>query len=421
MTYMIRTSPWCLITNLLLLVLFSSQGLGADQIFEPPPFQVRAKAAVLKNVRSGQVLYEQNPHERFPPASLTKLMSLYLAYESLKEGRIALDDPVLVSKKAWRTGGSKMFVEVGKKVALSDLIKGVSVVSGNDASVAVAEYLAGVEEVFAMRMNETAKRLGMADTHFANASGLPAKDQYTSALDMALLASRYVDSFPEALEVHSMKSFEFNGISQRNRNGLLWLDAGVDGLKTGWINAAGYHLVATAARDGDRYVAVVMGAVDERTRENEALKLIEYGFRNFVTANPFKDEDSKVWVDVWKGRERKVAARPQSIPFVTVPVGKEGLLSVERDVSSMLFAPVEQGAVLGKVVVLLGGERFKEVDLLAQQPVPQAGFLTRTFHAFILSFVLPPRWGFVFLSFIVLAFLIWIYLKVRKPARGQRA
>ena len=212
--------------------LWVPQGESAD----PPLFNVAATSAVLLDAKSGQVIFEQNAQQTIPPASLAKLMTLYLAYDAIKSGSVTLNDNVLISKKAWETKGSKMFIEVDKRVQFQKLLEGIASISGNDACIAVAEHMAGMEEVFVVKMNEKVKLLGLTQTHYANVSGLPADSQYTTALDMATLSYHYLKDHPEAVPIHGIKQFTFSGITQPNRNGLLWLDEGVDGLKTGWIS-----------------------------------------------------------------------------------------------------------------------------------------------------------------------------------------
>lgn len=226
-----------------------------------PQFTVDATSAVLLDALSGQTLFEQNAGEKLAPASLVKLMTLYIAYDAIKMGLVKIDDGVLISKKAWATQGSKMFVQVGTRVELLTLLQGIASVSGNDACIAVAEHIAGMEEAFVPKMNEKARQLGMNNTNFVNVSGLPAEDQYSTAADIATLAYHYLADHPEALPIHSITTFTFSGITQHNRNGLLLLNEGVDGLKTGWISDdEGFHLVATALRNGQRFISVVMGA-----------------------------------------------------------------------------------------------------------------------------------------------------------------
>ena len=251
-----------------------------------------AKSVVLMDGLTGQVLYEQNSNLRISPASFVKVMTLYVVLDAIRTGQFKLDDMVTVSEKAWKrtykTTSSAMFLKVGERVKIEDLLKGVAIASGNDACVALAEHVSGSEEAFVSKMNEKAKLLGLKDSQFRNSDGMPAVDQYTTAVDMATLAKRYIEDHPEALVYHSTVEFEYNGIRQGNRNTLLQKNIGVDGLKTGHVQEAGYHLTATAKRDGQRMIAVVMGCDKMRKRGPEAQKLLEYGFKNFSTVEAVK-------------------------------------------------------------------------------------------------------------------------------------
>lgn len=380
----------------------------------PPLFKVSAKAAVLFDARSGQVIFEQNPQEKIAPASLNKILTLYLAYDALKMGLVKPDDKVLISKKAWATKGSKMFVEVDKRVELQKLLKGIASISGNDACVAVAEYLAGLEEVFVARMNEKADSLGMINSRFENANGLPAKDQYTTALDVGILTYHYLKDHPEALEIHSIKKFTFAGITQYNRNGLLWLDEGVDGLKTGWINNnAGFHLVATAKRGGQRFIVVVMGAKNQRTRENEALKLLNYGFKNFSTITMFDVNEPIGTVSVWKGKSSQVVFIAAEPGIITIPVGEEQNLSLIKKIPKRVFAPINKGDKIGALEITMKGKLLKKIDLIAQDEVPSGGFIKLLIHLVILSFIIPPYWGCIILLFLLLLIITMGVIKKR--------
>ena len=264
--------------------------------------QCDAQSAVLMDGLTGQILYEQNPHLKIPPASFVKVLTLYLVFDALRAGQLKMDDLVTVSEKAWRIQGSKMFIKVGDRVKVDDLLKGIAVASGNDACIAIAEHLAGSEEVFATKMNEKAAFLGLKESQFKNSHGMPADDQYTTAMDMALLARRYIEEHPEALALHSTTEFEYHGIRQGNRNTLLQKNIGVDGLKTGHVEESGYHLVATAKRDGQRMIAVVMGCDKVKKRAPETQKLLEYGFRNFSTVEAVK----KDFLWSCEGEEREI-------------------------------------------------------------------------------------------------------------------
>ena len=354
--------------------------------------RIDAKSAVLVDGLSNQVVFEQNSQERIGPASLSKIMTLHLAYDALKKGKVHLHDEVIVSEKAWSIGGSKMFIEVGKRVKWIDLLKGIVVSSGNDACVALAENLAGKEETFVVWMNEKARELGLKDTHFLSSHGLPAPGQYTTALDMALLASYHVETYPELLEIYSLKEFEFAGIKQFNRNDLLWRDEDVDGLKTGHTKESGFHIVATAKKVNQRFIAVVMGAGSEVSREKETYRLLEYGFRNFSTVTVFEKGERLKEVRVWKGKVNRLNLMAATPGVVTVPKGKEESVSSSLQIRTKILAPVQEEEKLGKAIIEGEGKILKEVDLLAEGEVLKAGFLKRIWHSFLLFFVRLFSW-----------------------------
>jgi D-alanyl-D-alanine carboxypeptidase (penicillin-binding protein 5/6) len=365
--------------------------------------QCDAQSAVLMDGLTGEILYEQNPDLRIPPASFAKILTLYLAFDAIHAGQLKMEDMVTVNEKAWKTQGSKMFIKVGDRVKAEDLIKGIAIASGNDACIALAEHLAGSEEVFVSKMNEKAKALGMKNSQFGNSHGMPAEDQYTTAMDMALLSRRYVEDHSEALIIHSTVEFEFNGIKQGNRNTLLQKNIGVDGLKTGHIEASGYHLVVTAKRDGQRMIGVVMGCDKIRKRAPEAQKLLEYGFRNFSTVEAVKKGDLFGPLKVKRGKPGQVSLTASETGRVTVPKGKENLVSVVPQLPSVVTAPIEKGQVLAKVLVQKEGKTIKEVNLYASSdvqkswipswPVLVGGILGLVFLGFIGFWVFrrPPR------------------------------
>ncbi len=350
------------------------------------PFEVTARSAVLMDAISDEILFTQTPEEKIGPASLSKIMTLYLAYDALKNGHAGLSDSVIISERAWKMGGSQMFIEVGESVKFDDLLKGIAVSSGNDACVAVAEYLAGTEEVFADNMNKKAKELGLKNTVFKDSSGLPQEGQYTTALDMARLASRFVADHPEALEITLLKEFKFNGISQPNRNRLVFRDEGVDGIKTGYTRESGYHLVATAKRDGQRFIAVVMGTENDKIREREALKLLNYGFRNFSTVRFFDTGEVLKKIEVWKGKKGEAELAAADSGIITVPKEQEKSVSVVYELPNWITAPVEKGSVVGKAYINLRGKTIKQANIVAKEKVPQAWLLKRLWHSIILFF-----------------------------------
>ena len=331
-----------------------------------------AQSAVLMDGLTGQVLYEQNPHLRIPPASFVKVLTLYLVFDAIRAGQIKMDDMVTVSEKAWRTQGSKMFIKVGERVKVEDLIKGVAIASGNDACIALAEHVSGSENVFVSKINEKAKLLGMKDSQFKNTHGMPADDQYTTAMDMAILARRYIEDHPEALTFHSTTEFEYNGIRQGNRNTLLQKNIGVDGLKTGHIEESGYHLAATAKRDGQRMIAIVMGCDKVRKRASEAQALLEYGFRNFSTVEAVKKGASFGPVKVKRGKLNQVTLTAVEEGRVTMEKGKENLISVNPDLPKFVVAPIQKGQVLAKVLIQNEGKVVKQVNLISSSDIAKS-------------------------------------------------
>jgi D-alanyl-D-alanine carboxypeptidase (penicillin-binding protein 5/6) len=338
--------------------------------------QCDAKSAVLMDGLTGQVLYGQKPDLRIAPASFVKVMTLYVVLDAIRAGQMKLDNMVTVSEKAWKrtykTDSSSMFLNVGERVKVDDLLKGVAIASGNDACIALAEHLAGSEEAFVSKMNEKAKLLGLKDSQFRNPDGMPAEGQYTTAIDMATLAKRYIEDHPEALVYHSTVEFEYNGIHQENRNTLLQKNIGVDGLKTGHVEEAGYHLAATAKRDGQRMIAVVMGCDKMRKRGPEAQKLLEYGFKNFSTVEAVKKGATFGPVKVRRGKLNQVALVAAEGGWVTVGRGKENSVSAVPQLPPFVVAPIQKGQVVAKVSVQNEGKVGKEVNLLASSDVEKS-------------------------------------------------
>ncbi len=335
-----------------------------------------ARSALLMDGLTGQVLYEQDPNLKIPPASFVKVMTLYVVLDAIRAGQLKMDDMVTVSEKAWKrtykSNSSTMFLKVGERVKIEDLLKGVAIASGNDACVALAEHLSGSEEAFAEKMNEKAKLLGLKDSQFKNSDGMPADGQYTTAMEMAILAKRYIEDHPEALVYHSTVEFEYNGIHQENRNTLLQKNIGVDGLKTGHVQEAGYHLTATAKRDGQRMIAVVMGCDKMRKRGPEAQKLLEYGFKNFSTVEGVKKGATFGPVKVKRGKLNQLVLTAAEEGWVTVGKGKENLVSVVPQLPQFVVAPIQKGQVVARVLVQNEGKVAKEVNLLASSDVEKS-------------------------------------------------
>jgi len=338
--------------------------------------QCDAKSAVLMDGLTGQVLYEQNPDLRIAPASFVKVMTLYIVLDAIRAGQIKLDDMVTVSERAWKrtykTDSSSMFLNVGERVKVDDLLKGVAIASGNDACIALAEHLSGSEEAFVSKMNEKAKLLELKDSQFRNPDGMPAEGQYTTAMDMATLAKRYIEDHPEALVYHSTVDFTYNGIPQENRNTLLQKNIGVDGLKTGHVEEAGYHLAATAKRDGQRMIAVVMGCKTKGKRGPEAQKLLEYGFKNFSTVEAVKKGATFGPVKVRRGKLNQITLIAAESGWATVGKGKENSVSAVPQLPLFIVAPIQKGQVVAKVSVQNEGKVAKDVNLIASSAVEKS-------------------------------------------------
>ncbi len=354
----------------------------------PPPPPLAAKAWVLMDAASGSVLVNHEGTTRLPPASLTKLMTSHVAAMELQRGRLKETDLVTISEKAWRMGGSKMFVMVGNQVAVSDLLRGIIVQSGNDASIALAEHIAGGEETFAAMMNQEAKRLGLVDTNFVNATGWPADGHYSSPLDMARLARAIILEDPAHYSLYKEKEFVWNNIRQPNRNLLLWRDASVDGLKTGHTEEAGYCLVASAKRNDQRLIAVVFGTNSEEARANETAKLLGYGFSFFDSKTFFKKGATVQSVDVWKGAARSVRAGVASDFAAALPKrAADGYQTRVVLKAGDIVAPVAAGAPLGRVeLVGADGKVVMQAPLVALEAVEEGGFFRRVWDSIRLFF-----------------------------------
>lgn len=347
-------------------------GAGLAAIVPDAP-SIGARAYFLQDFDSGRVLAESNADERMEPASLTKIMTAYVVFEELNQGNISLQDRVRVSEKAWRMGGSKMFIEVDTKVSIEDLLKGLIIQSGNDASVALAEFIAGDEAAFADLMNQYAFRLGMTGSHFVNASGLPHPEHYTTARDTAKLAAAMIKTFPDLYKIHAEKKYEYNGIVQHNRNKLLWRDETIDGIKTGHTESAGYCLVASAERDGMRLISVVMGSESERSRARESIALLSYGFRFFETHRLYGALEPLTEIRIWKGETEKLGIGLARDLYVTVPRGQYEKLDAKMEIDSKVVAPVMKGEARGTLQVSLGGEQIAQRPLVTLASVPEGG------------------------------------------------
>ncbi len=375
-----------LITSLLLAMLPTATAV-AQSVLIPSPPQIGASSYILMDPLSGRVIMEENSHERLPPASLTKMMTAYIVERELDEGRIAMSDMVPISVNAWRTEGSRTFVKEGTEVSVEDLLRGVIIQSGNDASVALAEFIAGSESAFVDIMNQQAKLLGMNESSFANATGLPAKDHFSTAYDLALLAKAIINDYPESYPIYAEKHFTFNDIRQPNRNSLLWRDDTVDGLKTGHTEEAGYCLVASAKRNDTRFIAVVMGTSSVTARAQEVQKMLNYGFRYYQTERLFSAGQELMQARVWGGENDQLSVGILKGVHVTIPRGSRDSLKSVIELDTVIKAPVSVGDELGRVKVTLDGETFVDQPVLALSDVPEGGFFKRIWDAIKLFFV----------------------------------
>jgi D-alanyl-D-alanine carboxypeptidase (penicillin-binding protein 5/6) len=362
---------------LLLFSVFISFNVNALAPMIPPPPKLAASGYLLMDFQSGQLLASENPDARLEPASLTKILTSYVVFSELTNGQIKLDDMVRVSEKAWRTTGSRMFIEVGKQVSVRDLLKGMVIQSGNDASVALAEYVAGSEEAFVTLMNNYAQQLGMTSSHFDNSTGLPSDTHYTTPRDVAQLSSALIRQFPEYYKWFSEKRFKFNNISQNNRNLLLFRDESVDGLKTGHTEAAGYCLVASAQRESMRLITVVMGTRSERARAQETQKLINYGFRFFETHLLYKKHEALTSARVWKGAQPSVQLGLADDLYITIARGQYSKMNASMAVEKQIIAPLEQGKELGSVNIELLGNTIAKPSLISLHPVAEGSIIQR--------------------------------------------
>ena len=359
----------------------------AAPIIIPAAPQIGAESYLVIDAATGDVLASENARMRLPPASLTKIMTSYIIADEIEQGRITLDDRVPISVKAWRMEGSRMFIREGTEVSVADLLRGIVIQSGNDASVAMAEYIAGDEEVFAGLMTQTAKSLGMNNTNFMNATGLPDEMHYTTAEDLAILTRALINRFPEHYAIYSEKYFSYNDIRQANRNALLWRDDSVDGVKTGHTQAAGYCLVASAMENDTRLISVVMGARDERTRAAESQKLLNYGFRYYETVNLYAAGSSLKRVRVWSGLHESLEVGLDDAITLTIPRGGRDQLKAEINLQDVIEAPIERGQSLGALTLSLGDEILVERPVVALNPVQEAGWLSSTLDDVQLMFI----------------------------------
>ena len=348
----------------------------------PAPPGIRSNAYILQDFDSGKILASKNIDQKNSPASLTKMMTVYVVSAELAEGRISQKDEVLISEKAWKMPGSRMFIEVNKKVLLGDLLQGVIIQSGNDASVALAEYVSGSEEIFADLMNQYASELGMTNSHFINSTGLPDEQHYTTAKDMAILAAALIRDAPEIYALHSVKEFTFNNITQQNRNKLLWRDPSVDGIKTGHTESAGFCLVASAKKDNMRLISVVMGSESGTARAKASQSLLGYGFRFYETQKVYDANENITSVKVWKGDVEKLGLGINTDLYITFPRGQKNKLTTIFDLSDQYIAPLNKGDVQGNLKITLADNEVAEAKLIALQSVNEGSIIVRLKDSF---------------------------------------
>lgn len=354
----------------------------------PDPPSLPVKSAILMEYATGQVIVDQAADERVEPASITKVMAAYVLFHELRAGRLKLEDPVRVSENAWKRGlgGSRMFINANSEVPAKDLLLGMIVQSGNDATIALAEHLAGSEDAFVQQMNAHAARIGMSNSHFTNAPGLPDPEHYSTARDIAILSRTMIAEFPEYYAWYATPEYTFNGIRQYNRNALLRRDESVDGIKTGHTESAGYCLASSALRGEMRLIAVVMGSKSEETRAQESQSLLNYGFRFFETHKLYAKDQVLAEPKVWKGEVESVQLGVAEDVLVVIPRGKYEQLKARMDLPSLLIAPVEAGQKVGKVSVSLDGKPLVERPLVAIAAAPEGGLWRRTVDGFWLWF-----------------------------------
>jgi len=369
-----------------ILYLFFTFNSMAASLPVPAAPKVSAKSYILQDYNSGHILAENNASSRVEPASITKLMSAYIIFNEIKAGRLKLTDKVLISKKAWRMPGSRTFLEVNKKVPVEILLKGVIVQSGNDATVALAEHVAGSEETFASLMNQYAKKMGMTGSHFMNSTGLPHADHYSTARDIAILSRNIIKDHTDFYNYYSIRKFIYNGIPQYNRNKLLWRDKTVDGLKTGHTDSAGYCLASSAKRGDMRLISVVLGDKSEESRANSSRALLNYGFRFFETRKLYSAGQTLKQVRVWKGASDQLALGVAENLYVTFPRGSYKQLSATIDIQPQIIAPASKGQKIGTLNIALNKQVITEASLLALKSIEKGGIWRRSVDSIKLWF-----------------------------------
>ena len=364
------------------LSLFAFQSFAAEVPAAPA---LEASAYLFFDAQSGQILTSKNPNARIEPASLTKLMTAYLTFDALKNGRLKLDQQLTASERAWKSEGSRMFLDPKVPVSVDNLIKGMIVQSGNDACVTLAEAIAGSEEGFAQMMNAQAKKLGMNNSHFANSTGLPDPQLYTTVRDLATLSNALIRDFPQYYPTYSIKSFTYNNITQPNRNLLLYRDSSVDGLKTGHTDSAGFNLIASSKRDGRRVITVVVGTKSMEARATESSKLLNWGLSHFQTPKLYDAGKPLSKVKVYKGSENELDVGFLQAVYVTLPRGSDEVTPVLETIQPVV-APVKKGAELGTLKLMSGNKVLAERKVVALQDIEEAGFFGRMWDSIVLWF-----------------------------------
>lgn len=385
----IKTFTYLLLTGFMMslsIAFAATTSASATQITTPTAPSINARGYILMDAQSGEILAQQNADVRMQPASLTKLMTMYIISNALKSGKIHLTDSVSISKTAWKTGGSRMFVQVNTQVPVQALVDGIVVASGNDAAVAMAEYIGGTEENFVATMNQSAAQLGMRNSHFMDVNGLPATNHYSSPRDLALLTRALIEDFPEYYPWYAQKWMEYNKIKQPNRNKLLWRDASVDGLKTGFTDAAGYCLVASAQRNGMRLISVVMGAPSSNARIDATEALLNWGFRHFSTHQLYAANQPLAQSRVWYGSKKTVPLGVAQPLTVTIPSQQYQNLKALLTVNNNLQAPIVKGQSYGKIDVMLNNQLLRSVPVIALANNPRGNIFERTYDKLILFF-----------------------------------
>ena len=360
---------------------FVSFAHADDAQIAPPPI-LAVKAYLLKDFNSGNVITALNSDMRVEPASLTKIMTAYLGFKALKNSHLQLTQTLPVSEIAWKVEGSKMFIEPNKPVTVDELLHGTIIQSGNDSSIALAEGIAGTEAQFADMMNKEAQRLGMKNTHYMNATGLPNPQHYTTANDLSILATALIRDFPDEYKrLYSVKEYTYNKITQPNRNRLLWLDPNVDGMKTGHTESAGYCLISSAKRDGVRRISVVLGAPTDAARATESQKLLNYGFQYFDSTLVYKQGQSISQLKVWKGNENQLASTVANDLYLILPKGQYKNVKAVISSTQPLLAPIKKGQVIGNVKFTLNGKVIDERTLVAAKAIDGAGIFGRAWDS----------------------------------------